>query len=90
MIFMEPEKIQNNKESDRGGRWFSPRRIDPRRYLWVLGAFVILGVVGGYAYYALIGCKTGSCGITSNPYLSMLWGGLLGYLLTDFFVKKTA
>ncbi len=86
---MESEKNPTIQESERGGRWFSPRRIDSRRYLWVLGAFVILGVVGGYAYYALIGCQTGSCGITSNPYLSMLWGGLLGYLLPDFFVKKS-
>jgi hypothetical protein len=87
---MESVQSDNKNTSEGGGKWFSPRRLDARRYLWVVGAFVVLGVIGGYAYYALIGCKTGSCGITSNPYLSMLWGGLLGYLLPDFFVKKSA
>ncbi len=65
-----------------------PRFVDQRRYLGVVAAFTLLGVVGGYAYYALIGCNTGGCAITSNPYMSMVWGGLFGYLLPDLFVKK--
>ena len=85
---MDSEKQHNDLENDRTKPWFSPRAVSSRRYLWVLGVFVAVGVLGGYAYYALIGCKTGSCAITSNPYMSMAWGGILGYLLPDFFVRK--
>ncbi len=85
---MESEKLHNDQEKARKSSWFSPRSISSRRYLWVLGIFVAVGVLGGYAYYALIGCKSGTCAITSNPYMSMAWGGILGYLLPDFFVRK--
>ena len=85
---MESQNSTNNTEQKRGGRWFSPYNISARKYSYVLTAFIIAGVLGGYAYYALIGCRTGSCAITSNPYMSMAWGGMLGYLLPDFFVKK--
>ena len=46
-------------------------------------AGLLLGVAGGYLYYHFIGCRSGSCSITSNPYMSMIWGGLMGYLLLD-------
>ncbi len=85
---MESEKLHNDQKETRNRSWFSPRSISSRRYLWVLGIFVAVGVLGGYAYYALIGCKSGTCAITSNPYMSMAWGGILGYLLPDFFVRK--
>ncbi len=68
--------------------WFSARHLDRRKYLLVVGLFTAAGVIGGYAYYALVGCRTGTCAITSNPYLSIAWGGILGYLLPDFFVKE--
>lgn len=58
------------------------------RYLAVVAVFTLLGVVGGYAYYALVGCKTGSCAITSSPTLSIIWGGVMGYLVPDFFFKQ--
>ncbi len=65
-----------------------PFSVTRRRYLYVVGAFTLVGVLAGYAYFYFIGCRTGSCAITSNPYMSMAWGGILGYLLPDFFVKK--
>lgn len=42
---------------------------------------VIIGIVGGFAYYYYIGCSSGSCPITSNPYISVLYGGLMGGIL---------
>lgn len=45
--------------------------------------FILLGAAGGYAYYALIGCRTGACPLQSNPLFSTVWGGLLGFLLAD-------
>lgn len=49
---------------------------------------LVVGAIGGYAYYFFIGCSSGSCPLTSNPYISVIFGGLIGYLLFDMF-KKT-
>ena len=49
---------------------------------------LVIGIVGGYIYYLKVGCVDGTCAITSNPWLSMLWGGAMGYLLFDMFSKK--
>lgn len=43
----------------------------------------VVGLIGGFLYYRFVGCSTGSCPITSNPWLSLLWGGVMGYLLAD-------
>jgi hypothetical protein len=51
-------------------------------------AGLLVGIIGGYLYYRLIGCNSGGCAITSNPYMSVLWGGLMGYLLADIFKIK--
>lgn len=48
---------------------------------------MVLGVLGGYIYYIQVGCESGSCPITSSPWLSMLWGLLMGYLVGDMFNK---
>ncbi len=42
---------------------------------------VALGALGGFAYYTFIGCTTGTCPITSNPFSSTLYGGLLGFIV---------
>jgi C4-dicarboxylate transporter len=43
---------------------------------------LIIGAIGGYAYYHFIGCNTGSCPITSNPWSSIFYGILVGGVLT--------
>ncbi len=43
--------------------------------------FVVVGAVAGYAYYHFIGCATGTCPITGNPYVSTMYGGLMGFTL---------
>jgi hypothetical protein len=43
--------------------------------------FVLTGAALGYAFQRFIGCRSGACLITSNPYVSTLYGALLGYLL---------
>lgn len=47
----------------------------------------LLGIIGGYAYYYYIGCNRG-CAITGNPYTSMIWGGVIGLLFTNFKSNK--
>ena len=47
--------------------------------IWLKRALVTLaGAAGGYAYYYFIGCVSGSCPITSNPYISTGYGALVG------------
>jgi len=42
---------------------------------------VIAGGLVGFLFYRFIGCKTGTCIITSKPWSSILYGMLLGLLL---------
>ncbi len=51
---------------------------------------VLLGGAIGYAYYYFIGCKSGSCAITSNPYISVIYGASIGviYALPSSKKKK--
>ena len=42
---------------------------------------VLLGGAGGFAFYRFIGCKTGTCPITDNPWISTLYGALIGWLM---------
>lgn len=49
---------------------------------------VVVGVIGGFVYYYYVGCQSGTCPITSNPYASIVFGGIFGYLLFDLFTKK--
>ncbi|MEA3500129.1 MAG: DUF6132 family protein [Candidatus Marinimicrobia bacterium] len=44
--------------------------------------FVIIGGILGYIYYHFWGCVNQTCPITSNPYLTILYGMIFGYLLT--------
>lgn len=49
---------------------------------------IVLGAIGGYLYYYFIGCSSGTCPITSNPYISVIYGAVMGYLLLDLFKRK--
>jgi hypothetical protein len=49
---------------------------------------LLAGGTGGFLYYHFVGCTSGTCPITSNPYISVLYGALMGYLLFDMFRKK--
>lgn len=53
-----------------------------KRILPVLGGGIL-----GYAYYHFIGCNSGSCAITSNPYISTIYGSIIG-LIFAFPSKK--
>jgi hypothetical protein len=57
--------------------------------LWVrrVGA-AALGAAAGYLYYAFIGCSTGTCPITSNPWISTGYGCLVGLLAAGAFTAR--
>ena len=57
-----------------------------RYKFYVIG--ILLGFLAGYLYYAQIGCLTGSCAITSNPWASTAYGGIFGYFITDMAGKR--
>lgn len=46
-----------------------------------LALFVLGGAVAGFLYYRFVGCRTGTCPITSSPIISTLYGAMMGYLL---------
>ena len=49
------------------------------KLLWLKRTYpFFLGALTGYLYYHFIGCVTGSCAITSNPWASTIVGALIG------------
>jgi hypothetical protein len=51
-----------------------------KRPTWKQLAWIVGGGVAGFAWYYFVGCTTGSCPITSNPYISSGYGALMGGL----------
>lgn len=52
-------------------------------YFWKPFIAILIGGLAGFLYYYFVGCQSGSCAITSNPYKSILFGSLLGFLLVN-------
>jgi hypothetical protein len=51
--------------------------------LIMIGA--VCGGIAGFLFYRFVGCKTGSCMIASNPYLSTVYWAFLGALFANLF-----
>ncbi len=54
------------------------RELMGSAYFWTPATAMIIGAILGYLYYHFIGCTSGSCAITSDPYLSILTGSFMG------------
>jgi hypothetical protein len=52
-------------------------------YFWKPFLGVLIGGLAGFLYYHFVGCQSGSCAITSNPFLSILVGSMFGLFLTN-------
>jgi hypothetical protein len=50
---------------------------------WLIG--IVIGAAVGFAWYKFSGggCTTNTCPMTSNPWISTLWGAVMGALLTS-------
>lgn len=49
---------------------------------WLIrAASVLLGGGAGFLYYRFIGCKTGACPLTGNPWISTLYGAFIGWMI---------
>ncbi|MCF6237631.1 MAG: DUF6132 family protein [Candidatus Marinimicrobia bacterium] len=48
-----------------------------KKYIKMLSGLGV-GAVLGFAYYYYIGCASGTCAITSNPYISTAYGAMIG------------
>ncbi len=55
---------------------FGSRPLSQRRVV-----FGIVGAAGGFAYYYFVGCASGTCPISSNPYFSTSYGAFMGLLI---------
>ena len=64
--------------------WFNNNK------LYFIGA--VLGAIAGYLYWNFVGCKSGTCAITSKPVNSTLYAAVMGALLLGIFKneKKSA
>lgn len=51
--------------------------------LWrsVIGA--VAGAVVGLLMYRFVGCRTGACPLTANPYIAMAIWGVMGFLVAS-------
>ena len=54
-----------------------------------LGLFVAGGALAGLGYYYLVGCS-GNCAVTSSPWMTMFYVGIIGALLSAVVKKKEA
>lgn len=48
---------------------------------------IVIGVVVGgglgFAYYKFVGCSSGACPLTSNPFISAIYGSVVGALVAS-------
>jgi hypothetical protein len=49
----------------------------------IIGALVGAGL--GFGWHKLVGCSTGACPLTSNPFISTLYGLAIGVLVAASF-----
>jgi C4-dicarboxylate transporter len=59
------------------------KRLLLKNKLTLIG--VVLGAVGGFAYWYYVGCASGTCMITSKPLNSSAYGALMGGLFFSIF-----
>jgi hypothetical protein len=53
--------------------------------IWITYKWAIIGLIvgglSGYLYYHFFGCSSGTCAISSNPWISTVYGSVMGTIL---------
>ena len=44
---------------------------------------IVIGGALGFGMYKLVGCSSGACPLTSNPWISMIYGAVIGVLVAS-------
>ena len=73
--------MENNSELKTGTKTFK-EFITSKHFLKSFIA-VVIGGIAGFLYYHFVGCQSGSCAITSNPFLSILVGSFFGLFIVN-------
>lgn len=55
----------------------------PRKKMIAIIIGAVMGGTAGFLYYRFIGCRSGACIITGNPYISTIYGAVLGGLVAN-------
>lgn len=50
---------------------------------WKHFMWIVVGGMAGFAWYYFVGCASGTCPISSNPYISTGYGALIGALASQ-------
>ena len=82
---MESQEIKKNEFNENNDSLFRKILFLSVTVTHIIG--VAVGAISGFLYYTYVGCASGTCAITSNPWLTVLWGAALGFLIIDMFVK---
>jgi TPP-dependent indolepyruvate ferredoxin oxidoreductase alpha subunit len=45
----------------------------------------VIGGALGFTYYKIVGCATGACPLTSNPFVTTIYGTCVGGLIASAF-----
>ena len=63
-----------------------PKTLKESLHSWYFWKHIVTFTVGGivgFLYYHFVGCSSGSCAISGNPYISTVMGGLMGLFLVN-------
>ncbi len=61
-----------------------------KREMILTGFGLLLGALGGYLYWKYIGCASGTCPITANKYIMIVYGIMAGGLLFSTFASRSS
>jgi len=58
------------------------KRIEVKTMIIRLIAGMVIGGLFGYGMYRFVGCASGACPITANPWISTIYGMVIGIFLS--------
>lgn len=76
------ENRDNNIETDTDEKEISISKKGKKIMGLVIGA--LIGGLLGFLYHKFVGCSSGACPITANPYISTIYGAIMGMLVQGF------